>query len=297
MKTRILLMVLLACSLSCGISVVCAQTPDRRSMSSRSDQGAAYDAMRYRTGATTASTPGLASSDRTPTASDATDAIREEALQRAVWHSTEMLDARAYVLAYCERHQGMGREQGERYLQRVSQLSSAEMQAWLRRLQEKRTGLEGQRLAEEEAREWSLDRALERLNQMQQAGTNAQQAKARQSDEWQMRQAEMHAAGGTAPYGPATGWSAALAGQRLVFNPFAPSFDPASPPAAVAAAASLPGDLPRGDPMNFYRGDDRGGGGLSGAAVLEGAASAAPSAGGDAAAMGGAVEGAAGGGE
>ena len=51
--------------------------------------------------------------------------------------------------------------------------------------------------------------------------------------------------------------AAALEAQRLVFDPFAPTLDPASPGAyeRYAAAASLPGDLPRGTGLALKLGD------------------------------------------
>ena len=75
------------------------------------------------------------------------------------------------------------------------------------------------------------------------------------------QQAELAAATTTSARLPISERAAALEAQRLVFDPFAPTLDPASPGAyeRYAAAASLPGDLPRGDPANFYVGDDRGG--------------------------------------
>jgi hypothetical protein len=189
-----------------------------------------------------------------------TDAVAEEALRRAVWHSTEMLAARAYVLAYCERSKRMSRTDGERYLRRVSQLSSEEMLEWLGRVQQQRAALERRRLAEEEARALSVGLAEERLRKMDEAGYNVGQTKAWMTETWR-QQAELAAEPATSARLPISERAAALAAQRLVFDPFAPTLDPASPGAyeRYAAAASLPGDLPRGDPANFLRGDDRGG--------------------------------------
>jgi hypothetical protein len=235
-----------------------------------------------------------ATSPTSPAGADA--ATAEEALRRAVWHSTEMLDARAYVLAYAERSARSSRAQGEQYLRRVSKLSSEQMTAWLQRLQAQRAGLEGRRLAEEEARELSVAVAEERLRLTAEAGFNAQQAKARLTDSWRQRQAEL-----AAPVlSRQDQWSAAVAGQRLAYDAMAPTLDPASPPRWVRAmaAASLPGDLPRGDPANFSRGDDRGGGGIPTGVGDSGAA--ASGAGGGAASAGeaaGAAAPAAGGGE
>ncbi len=202
----------------------------------------------------------------------AKDPVTEEALRRAVWHSTEMLAARAYVLAYSERSKRMSQADGERYLRRVSQLSSEEMLDWIAHVQRQRAALERRRLAEEEARELSVGLAEERLRLAEQAGFNAQQAKAWLSDTWRQQQAELATPG----LSRLDKWAAALAGQRLAYDPMAPTLDPASPPRSVRAmaAASLPGDLPRGDPANFSLGDDRGGGSGISTGVGDGGAAA-----------------------
>ncbi|MBA4107810.1 MAG: hypothetical protein C0485_18910 [Pirellula sp.] len=222
-------------------------------------------------------------------------AVAEEALRRAVWHSTEMLDARAYVLVYSERSAQSSRSQGEAYLRRVSQLSSDEMLEWLERLQQQRAGLEGRRLAEEEARELSAELAVERRRQAEQAGINAQLAKAWLTETWWQRQAEVAETAESSTSTRKAERAAAVAGQRLAYDPLAPTLDPASPPRWVRAmaAASLPGDLPRGDPANFSRGDDRGGGGgipTGGDAAASGAASGGDAAGAAAPAAGGGGE-------
>jgi hypothetical protein len=242
-------------------------------------------------------TPSVRSESRS-SPEGAEQAAAEEALRRAVWHSTEMLDARAYVLAYAERSAQSSRAQGELYLRRVSGLSSEQMTEWLKRLQAQRAGLEGRRLAEEEARELSVGLAEERLRLAEQAGFNAQQAKAWLTDTWRQEQAELAAPG----LSRLDKWAAALAGQRLAYDAMAPTLDPASPPRWIRAmaAASLPGDLPRGDPANFSRGDDRGGGsgistgvgdgGAAASVVVVGAASAGDAAGAAAPAAGGGGE-------
>ena len=252
---------------------------------------AALMAMAYDASAQSSGTPSIRSESQTsPEGTE--QGVAEEALRRAVWHSTEMLDARAYVLAYAERSAQSSRSQGEAYLRRVSELSSEQMTAWLQRLQAQRVGLERRRLAEEEARELSVGLAEERSRLAEQAGFNAQQAKAWLTDTW-LQQAELATPG----LSRLDKWAAALAGQRLAYDPLAPTLDPTSPRRSVRAmaAASLPGDLPRGDPANFSRGDDRGGGGVSvdagdGGAAASGAASAGDAAGGAAPAAGGGGE-------
>jgi hypothetical protein len=212
--------------------------------------------------AQTSGTPSIRS--ESPASPEGTEqAVAEAALRRAVWHSTEMLDARAYVLVYSERSAQSSRSQGEAYLRRVSELSSNEMLEWLRRLQQQRAGLEGRRRAEDEARELSAELAAERRRHAEQAGINAQLAKAWLTESWLQQQSELAETTASSTATRQAGRASAVAGQRLAYDPLAPTLDPASPPRAVRAmaAASLPGDLPRGDPANFSRGDDRGSGG------------------------------------
>jgi hypothetical protein len=184
----------------------------------------------------------------------------EEQLRQELWNSDEMRDARTYVLQYSERLRGSSRSQGEQYLRRVAELPSAEMRRWLERLQQRRTFLEQQRRIAEQAQQWGIERALNQQYQSQQAGLNAQRARGWIIEVWQQQAAD-RAIVDAAKIQRRGERAAQLDGQRLVFDPFAPTLDPASPGAyeRYAASASLPGDLPRGDPANFYVGDDRGG--------------------------------------
>jgi hypothetical protein len=179
----------------------------------------------------------------------------------ALWNSPEMREAREYVAEYSRRSARTSPQQVERYLQQVSQLPSPQMQQWLRELQAKRIANERQQAVAESARQLGLDHAMQRIGQSQQAGFNAQQMKTAMAEYAQMQSDLQQAAAEEPPVDRKAELAAAIAAQRLVFDPFAPTLDPASPPARTryAAAAVLPGDLPRGDPANFSRGDDRGG--------------------------------------
>ena len=184
----------------------------------------------------------------------------EEARRQEIWNSPEMRDARSYVLAYSARLAGSSRSKGEQYLRRVAELSPEGMERWLAELQRRRAILERQQRIAEEARQLSVEQAVARQEASQQAAFNAQQARNWMEALWQQRAVE-RAMAEASRHERRAERSAQLAGQRLVYDPFAPTLDPASPGAyeRYAAAASLPGDLPRGDPANFYRGDDRGG--------------------------------------
>ena len=185
----------------------------------------------------------------------------EAAKQAALWNSPEMLEAREYVVEYSRRSARTSTQQVERYLHQVSQLPSSAMQHWLQQLQARRAANEGQQKVAEAARQMSLEQARQRIEQSRQAGFNAQQMKMAMAEFFELQKVEQ-AAADAASIDRKAELAAAVAAQRLVFDPFAPTLDPASPDAYTryAAAAALPGDLPRGDPANFSRGDDRGGG-------------------------------------
>ena len=178
----------------------------------------------------------------------------------ALWNSPEMREAREYVAEFSRRSVRTSPQQVDRYLKQVSQLSPSQMQQWLQELQAKRAANEGQQAAAEAARQLGLEHAMQRIGQSRQAGFNAQQMKAAMAEYAQLQSELEQAAAEVLPVDRKAERAAAIAAQRLVFDPFAPAPDPVSPDARTryAAAAALPGDLPRGDPANFSRADDRG---------------------------------------
>lgn len=204
-------------------------------------------------------------------------ATSEEASRAAVWNSPEMQEARQYVLDYSERSARSSRTQGERYLREVSKLSAASMRQWLVQLQQRRGAMQGQQQLAEAARQATVEQALQKNHESRQAASHAQQAKAWMADYWQYLIDTEEANLEEAPLDRKAKLAAALESQRLQFDPFAPATDPVSPDALTryAAAAALPGDLPRGDPANFSRGEGAGGGGATGGVSGGGAAPAA----------------------
>ena len=204
----------------------------------------------------------------------------------ALWNSPEMVDARRYVLEYSQRSARSSLKEGEQFLARVYQLSPTEMKAWLERLQARRAAIARQQEVTAAARQFSLEQAAQRQMESRQARDNINQWQSLSAMYLQDRLQTQQLATRQQQSLREAGRTSAIASQRIWFDPFAPTFDPASPPAATRyrAAASLPGDLPRGDPANFSEpavsgegGAAQSGGAVAAPAPAAGAASAAPS--------------------
>ncbi|MBA3481602.1 MAG: hypothetical protein H0T51_07290 [Pirellulales bacterium] len=186
------------------------------------------------------------------------DAPNDYDARLAIWNSPEMVDARRYVLEYSQRSARSSLKEGEQFLARVSQLSPSEMKAWLERLQARRAAIARQQEVTSAARQFSLEQAAQRQQQSRQAHANINQWQSLSAiylqDRLQTQQLATRQQQSLREFGRTN----AIASQRIWFDPFAPTLDPASPPAATRyrAAASLPGDLPRSDPRNFIRGEE-----------------------------------------
>jgi hypothetical protein len=176
----------------------------------------------------------------------------------ALWNSPEMVDARRYVLEYSQRSARSSLKEGEQFLARVYQLSPTEMKAWLERLQTRRAAIARQQEVTAAARQFSLEQAAQRQMESRQARDNINQWQSLSAMYLQDRLQTQQLATRQQQSLREAGRTSAIASQRIWFDPFAPTFDPASPPAATRyrASASLPGDLPRSDPRNFIRGEE-----------------------------------------
>lgn len=176
----------------------------------------------------------------------------------ALWNSPEMIDARRYVLAYSQRSAQSSLKEGEQFLANVSRLSSSEMKGWLERLQARRATIARQQEVTSTARQLSMEQAAQRLEEARQAQTNINQWQSLSAMYMQSRMQSQQLATQQQRSLRELSRSSALANQRVLFDPFAPTLDPASPSRRTRAfaAATLPGDLPRSDPRNFIRGDE-----------------------------------------
>jgi hypothetical protein len=183
-----------------------------------------------------------------------------------------MNEARQWVMEYSKRSAQTSPREGQEFLTRLSQLSPAEMDNWLQRYQATRARLARQQGVEAAARQQMVEQAIGRLQSTWQAYANINLDKNLAAEAARGRlQAQQDVAGLRSTMREASR-NDALADQRVIFDPFAPTLDPASPNRRTRsiAAATLPGDLPRGDPRNnavdVVDGDAPGGGTV----VLEG---------------------------
>ncbi len=210
----------------------------------------------------TAAAPSNAATRTDPAESAAADGYEDEppvpsdyAHRLAIWTSPEMIDARRYVLEFSERSAQSSRKEGERFLARLSRLSSAEMRAWLERLQAARAQIARQQDVTEAARQMRSQQAAQRLEEARQAAADFNQWQIASANFLQQRVQSQRALAQQRQSFREISKSNAIAGQRIYYDPFAPTLDPVSPSRRVRAfaAAILPGDLPRSDPRNFIR--------------------------------------------
>ena len=132
-------------------------------------------------------------------------------------------------------------------------MSATQMQDYLRKFKRAMEGVKKEEAVASVARDREVGGALQVQQQEQEAYDNfnknrneaAEIARNRYSDEQYFSQQ----LGDSLRAGRTTAANILL---QQAFYPFAPNFDPASPNAYTrwAAAASLPGDLPKGDPRN-----------------------------------------------
>lgn len=201
--------------------------------------------------------------------------------RKAIWNSPEMVEALQYIRQYSLRSRAFTPEQAQRYVSELRQLSPGSMAKWL----EKFRAMQERRLKAEEvaraARQTAVEESVRRLQMAQDsyaaAGEGAGETALNARNELARQQQFRDAA------------TAARRANRNAFvsdaltNPYDWIINP-DWYTKWAASASLPGDLPFGDPRNFIRGDvvgpDNNGPpqGSAGAVVGSGAAAAGPGA-------------------
>lgn len=86
-------------------------------------------------------------------------AARLAAEREAVWNSPQMRAARAWLEEYFRTSRESPPEVEQAYLARLSQLSAAEMQAWLRQMADRRSLVLRNHQAAADARQWSTTQA------------------------------------------------------------------------------------------------------------------------------------------
>jgi hypothetical protein len=217
--------------------------------------------------------PGVATTD------DSTDPTTIEAERAAFWNSPEMTEARAWVLEYGRRSRQLGEAGALEYLGRVARLPLPAMRTWLGELNSRRTNLARRTEVTQTARQRMVEQTFERLQEVHDAQANAALNREQVGDALlsQRQFAEELSAARQASrrdqlsqvyHGPGYSW--------LAFPDWR---------TRAAAGASLPGDLPPGDPRNFLRNVpidangnliDPGGGGAAAGAAAAAAAGVGP---------------------
>ena len=188
-----------------------------------------------------------------PTASEAAaeQTSDQDLDQQGLWESDAMVMAREAVIEFCRRSAQCTVEEGEEFLNKLSELPPDEMQNWLERFQKRQLRFRREAEAGQLSRRFSVENSYRRREERQQttdriAELRGQALAARSRPEIELTIGVGYTGHLSLYYGPS-------------YNPFLPIFDPSSPQgyvARAAAAASLPGDLPRDDPRNFLTGDE-----------------------------------------
>jgi hypothetical protein len=183
-----------------------------------------------------------------------------DAQRQQIWNSPEMREARAMVMEYVRRSAQTTESEGRQFLLRLSQLSPNDMRSWLERYQQRRMRLAVQQSVGEAARQLAVEQAVSRQEATRQAFDNINQYQSAAAAWAQQKYATLGAASQLLRNQRTTQREVTLSAElEQDFDPFWPSFDPASPQGRRrywAASASLPGDLPPGDPRNFIRGEE-----------------------------------------
>lgn len=169
-----------------------------------------------------------------------------------LWNSPEMLEARAAVIEFCKVSARTSPAEGQQFLHRLAKLSPTDLGLWLKKFQARRSSVSRGRQVAQLARRQLLEQAERREEVRQQSAQNISAMRRLAAENGQYltnRQPGTHFI--DQHYNIKTQYAA-------TFDPFECVFDPSSPRGyarRVAAAMSLPGDLPRGDPNNFIRGE------------------------------------------
>jgi hypothetical protein len=175
-----------------------------------------------------------------------------------IWNSPEMVEARKWVAERARVSKQTKPEAVAQYLARLEKLPPSQMRRWLSQYKAYLARAARAQAVDKAARQIAVENAIRQLENRQHAylNINLQQDEAADAARQKMWAQQFNA----------INWSEAKRGerdlallnQRVIYDPFAPTLDPASPDAYTryAATASLPGDLPRGDAGNSIRGEE-----------------------------------------
>lgn len=224
------------------------------------------------TSATPSTTVAADAPTGTPTGpSDSLDAERQQ-----IWQSPDMEAAREYIQNYATRSVRFTPKVAAAYLAQLQRLSPTEMKAWLERFKAKQANLARSAEVAKAGRQMAVDQAVARQQARQQSYVNMKQAQSEAALANSDRVAQQFQMG--RDMASARDAFRAEQATALMHSPdYSWIIDPPYY-TRVVAAASLPGDLPRGDPSNFIRGDVAGPEVIGGEAAAASAAAAAAAA-------------------
>lgn len=164
-----------------------------------------------------------------------------------IWNSSEMLEARQYILEYSRRSVQFGPREAQAYLARLKKLSPSDMTAWLQRFNARRAQIARGTAVAKMAREQSVSQALQRIEGARQAFDSIKQGQTQAAETSRGRVQATHDLAGESRAAMQSGRQTTLQDMFIVrFNPFDPTLDPVAGSyyfRRAGAAATLPGDL------------------------------------------------------
>jgi hypothetical protein len=163
-----------------------------------------------------------------------------------------MIEARSWVRDHSRRSVRFTPQDADAYLARLQQLSPQQMQQWLGRYRARQANLSRSQEVAKAARQLSISRARAWQQQVQRTYANMNIGKAQAALMAQDQYQAQSTLGGARAAGIAAERAAVVANR--LDNDYSWLWEP-NYYTQRAAAISLPGDLPRGDPRNFIRGD------------------------------------------
>jgi hypothetical protein len=209
-----------------------------------------------------------------------------EAQRIKIWESPAMKEARAYVEEYGRRSKQFSQADAEQYLAKLRQMSPTEMRQWLDRFAARQERNARAAAVAKAARQTAVEQAVSRLQAVQQSYDSFNQGQTEGANVARNQLATQQQLAGDMSAAKQADRLAILT-QQFAGNPYRWIYMPPLVVQERAAASATPGDLPRGDPGNFLKGDAPIPGeaaaafGLGGPAAVDAAAAGAGVPGGD----------------
>lgn len=194
------------------------------------------------------SAAGTATPGETSASKSGQHATSSQAERDAFWNSDEMVEARAWLVERGRISRQFGPKQTEEYIAALSKKSLSEMKDWHARFEVWRAGMTRSAEAGRVARQKSVGQALDRQEERRQSNANIGEARSQVTQSTADRVSQPPQIENGAMRDSFAQRQLALDANRSVYSWVYPSFERYR---QWAAAASLPGDLPPGDPRNW----------------------------------------------